>query len=57
VQDSTCGPSAQKTAPVFGPQAICSTAPDALDGPESNRSGEIQSIATLNSIVQLSQNR
>jgi len=57
MQNSSCGPSAEKTSRVFDPQAICSSAPDALDGPESNRGGEIQSIATLNSIVQLSQNR
>jgi len=57
VQDSTCGAVTQKTSRVFDPQAICSTVPDTLDGPESNATGEIQSIATLNSIVQLSQNR
>lgn len=56
-QNSSCGPSAEKTSRVFDPQAICSTGPDTLDGPESNCAGEIQSIATLNSIVQLSQNR
>jgi len=57
LQDSTCGPSSAKTARVFDPQAIFSTAPDALDGPESNPISEIQSVATLNAIVQLSQNR
>ncbi len=56
-QNSACGPSTEKTSRVFDPQAICLTAPDALDGPESHRTGEIQSVATLNSIVQLSQNR
>jgi hypothetical protein len=57
VQNSIAGPNAEKTSRVFDQQAICSTVPNALDGPESNCSGEIQSIATLNSIVQLSQNR
>ena len=56
-QNSSCGPSAEKTSRVFDPQAIFSSAPDALDGPESHRPGEIQPVATLNSIVQLSQNR
>ncbi len=56
VQNSIAGPNAEKTSRVFDPQAICSSAPDTLEGPESNCSGEIQSIATLNSIVQLSQN-
>jgi putative transposase len=55
-QNSACGPSAEKTARVFDPQAICLTAPDALDGPEANATGEVQPVATLNSIVQLSQN-
>jgi hypothetical protein len=50
VQDPIDGPSAEKTSRIFDPQAICLPAPDALDG-------EIQSVATLNSIVQLSQNR
>ena len=50
VQDSSCGPSAVKTSRVFDPQAIFSSAPDASDGPESHRPGEIQSVATLNSI-------
>lgn len=57
VQNSSVGPSAENTSRVFDPQAICLTAPDALEGPESHRTGEIQSVATLNSIVQLSQNR
>ena len=57
VQNLIDGPSAEKTSRVFDPQAICLTAPDALDGPESNATGEIQPVATLNSIVQLSQNR
>ena len=57
VQNSSCGPSAEKTSRVFDPQAICLTAPDALDGPKPHHTGEIQSVATLNSIVQLSQNR
>ena len=56
VQDAPCGPSAEKTSRLFDSQAICLTAPDALDGPEANATGEIQPIATLNSIVQLSQN-
>jgi putative transposase len=51
------GPSAEKTSRLFDPQAVFSSAPDALDGPESQATGEIQSVATLNSIVQLSQNR
>jgi putative transposase len=55
-ENSSCGPSAEKTSRIFDPQAIFSSAPDTLDGPESHRSGEIQSVATLNSIVQLSQN-
>jgi hypothetical protein len=55
IQNSACGPSAEKTSRAFDPQAICLTAPDALDGPEAHRTGEIQSVATLNSIVQLSQ--
>ena len=50
-------PIAKKTSRAFDPQAICLTAPDTLDGPESNATGEIQPVATLNSIVQLSQNR
>ena len=57
VQNLIAGPSAEKTSRVFDPQAISLTAPDALDGPESNATGEIQPVATLNSIVQLSQNR
>lgn len=57
VNNSPCGPSAQKTSRVFDPQSIFSTAPDALEGPESNPTSEIQPVATLNSIVQLSQNR
>lgn len=57
VQNSSVGPSAENTSRVFDPQAIFLSAPDALDGPESHRTGEIQSVATLNSIVQLSQNR
>jgi hypothetical protein len=57
VQNSIDGPNAEKTSRVFDARAICSTAPDALEGPQSNCSGEIQSIATLNSIVRLSQNR
>jgi len=57
IQNSSCGPNAEKTSRVFDPQAICLTAPDALDGPESHATGEIQPVATLNSIVQLSQNR
>lgn len=56
VQNSSCGPGAEKTSRVFDPQAIFSTAPDALDGPEANATSEIQPVATLNSIVQLSQN-
>ena len=46
-----------KTSRIFDPQSILLSVPDALDGPESHRTGEIQSVATLNSIVQLSQNR
>lgn len=57
IQNSSCGPSAEKTSRVFDLQAICLPEPDALDGPESHCTGEIQSVATLNSIVQLSQNR
>jgi putative transposase len=57
VDKSACGPGAEKTSRVFDSQAICLTAPDALAGPESNPTSEIQSVATLNSIVQLSQNR
>ena len=57
IQNSSCGPNAEKTSRVFDPQAICLTAPDALDGPESHATDEIQPVATLNSIVQLSQNR
>lgn len=57
VPNSSAGPSAEKTSRVFDPQAICLPAPDALDGPESRATGEIQPVATLNSIVQLSQNR
>ncbi len=57
VQHLIDAPSAEKTSRVFDPQAICLTAPDALDGPESNATGAIQPVATLNSIVQLSQNR
>ena len=57
VPDSSCGPSAEKTSRAFDPQAICLPEPDALDGPGSPCTGEIQSVATLNSIVQLSQNR
>ena len=57
IQNSSCGPSAEKTSHLFDSQAICLTAPDALDGPESHATGEIQPVATLNSIVQLSQNR
>jgi putative transposase len=57
LQNSSVGPSAENTSRVFDPQAIFLSAPDALDGPESHRTGEIQSVATLNSIVQLSQNR
>jgi hypothetical protein len=56
-QNSSCCPGAEKTSRTFDPQAICLPAPDALDGPESNATGEIQSVATVNSIVQLSQNR
>jgi putative transposase len=55
VQNSSVGPSAEKTSRIFDPQAICLTAPDALDGPEAQATGEIQPVATLNSIVQLSQ--
>lgn len=57
VQNSSDSPIAEKTSRVFDSQAIFLSAPDTLDGPESHRSGEIQSVATLNSIVQLSQNR
>ena len=57
MQNSIAGPNVEKTSLVFDPQAICSTAPDALEGPESNATSEIQPVATLNSIVQLSQNR
>ena len=57
VPNSSAGPSAEKTSRVFDPQAICLPAPDALDGPESRATGEIQPVATLNSIVQLSQSR
>lgn len=56
-QNSSCGPRAEKTSRTFDLQAICLPEPDALDGPESAATGEIQSVATLNSIVQLSQNR
>jgi putative transposase len=56
-QNLSSGPSAEKTARVFDPQAICLTAPDALYGPEARATGETQPVATLNSIVQLSQNR
>ena len=57
VPNSSGGPSAEKTSRTFDPQAICLPAPDASDGPESRATGEIQPVATLNSIVQLSQNR
>jgi putative transposase len=57
VQNSSDGPNAEKTSRVFDPQAICLTAPDTSDGPESHATAEIQPVATLNSIVQLSQNR
>lgn len=57
MQNSSCDPNAEKTLHAFDPQAICLPAPDALDGPDSQATGEIQPVATLNSIVQLSQNR
>lgn len=57
IQNSSCGPSAEKTSRVFDPEAIFSSTPDASDGPESQATGEIQSVATLNSVVQLSQTR
>ena len=44
---------APKTSHVFDPQSICLTEPDVLGGPIE---GDIQPAATLNSIVQLSQN-
>lgn len=46
-----------KTSRVFDLQSILPTLPDSLDGPESNPSREQSTqAATLNSIVQLSQN-
>ena len=56
-QNLSRGPSAEKTSRAFTTQAIDLTARGALDGPESQATGEIQPVATLNSIVQLSQNR
>lgn len=44
-----------QTSPAFDPQAICLPAPEALDRPELQATGEIQPVATLNSIDQLSQ--
>ena len=57
MQNSIDSPNAEKTSRVFDPQAIFAPRPDALDGPEANATSEIQPVATLNSIVQLSQNR
>jgi hypothetical protein len=39
VQDAPCGPSAEQTSRIFDSQAMCLTAPDALDGPEANATG------------------
>ena len=52
-EKSTSGQIAPKASRVFDLQSISATAPDALDG---GNEGEIQSAATSNSIVQLSQN-
>ena len=54
-EKSLAEPIAPKTPRVIDPQAICLTKPDALPGPEPLATAEIQPVATLNSMVKLSQ--